>query len=94
MPLFDFYIMVDWSGGATRRGGRDTIWIAHSFDHLVGAGEQRLRDGHAERFGGFRFTTRSNLVGCSTGMLDGFVRCKILSTSSAACRNRSEYLGP
>jgi len=30
MPLFDFYIMVDWSGGARSRGGRsDTIWIAH-----------------------------------------------------------------
>jgi hypothetical protein len=30
MPLFDFYIMVDWSGGARRRGGRsDTIWLAH-----------------------------------------------------------------
>ena len=30
MPLFDFYIMVGWSGGARRRGGRsDTIWIAH-----------------------------------------------------------------
>jgi precorrin-8X/cobalt-precorrin-8 methylmutase len=30
MPLLDFYIMVDWSGGARRRGGRsDTIWIAH-----------------------------------------------------------------
>jgi hypothetical protein len=30
MPLFDFYIMVDWSGGARRRGGRsDSIWIAH-----------------------------------------------------------------
>jgi len=30
MPLFDFYIMVDWSCGARRRGGRsDTIWIAH-----------------------------------------------------------------
>ena len=30
MPLFDYYIMVDWSGGARRRGGRsDTIWIAH-----------------------------------------------------------------
>ena len=30
MPLFDFYIMVDWSGGARRRGKRpDTIWIAH-----------------------------------------------------------------
>jgi hypothetical protein len=30
MPLLDFYIMVDWSGEARRRGGRsDTIWIAH-----------------------------------------------------------------
>ena len=30
MPLFDFYIMVDWSGGVRRRGKRaDTIWIAH-----------------------------------------------------------------
>jgi hypothetical protein len=30
MPLFGFYIMVDWSGGARRRGGRsDTIWIAN-----------------------------------------------------------------
>jgi hypothetical protein len=30
MPLFDFYIMVDWSGGARRRAGRpDTIWVAH-----------------------------------------------------------------
>jgi hypothetical protein len=30
MPLFDFYVMVDWSGGARRRGARaDTIWIAH-----------------------------------------------------------------
>jgi hypothetical protein len=30
MPLFDFYIMVDWSGAASRRTGRsDTIWIAH-----------------------------------------------------------------
>jgi hypothetical protein len=30
MSLFDFYIMVGWSGGARRSGGRsDTIWIAH-----------------------------------------------------------------
>jgi hypothetical protein len=30
MPLFDFYIMVDWSGAARRRGRRsDCIWIAH-----------------------------------------------------------------
>jgi precorrin-8X/cobalt-precorrin-8 methylmutase len=30
MSLFDFYIMVDWSGAAPRRGQRsDTIWVAH-----------------------------------------------------------------
>jgi precorrin-8X/cobalt-precorrin-8 methylmutase len=29
MPLFDFYVMVDWSGAARRRGMRaDSIWIA------------------------------------------------------------------
>ena len=29
MPLFDFYIIVDWSGAARRRGMRtDSIWIA------------------------------------------------------------------
>jgi hypothetical protein len=29
MPLFDFYIMVDWSGAARRRGMRaDSIWVA------------------------------------------------------------------
>src|SRR5918994_1963691 len=30
MPLFDAYIMVDWSGGDRRREGiQDCIWIAH-----------------------------------------------------------------
>lgn len=30
MPLFDVYVMVDWSGGDQRRGGKqDCIWIAH-----------------------------------------------------------------
>jgi precorrin-8X/cobalt-precorrin-8 methylmutase len=29
MPLFDFYLMVDWSGAAHRRGHRaDAIWVA------------------------------------------------------------------
>jgi hypothetical protein len=29
MPLFNFYIMVDWSGAGSRRGNRtDSIWIA------------------------------------------------------------------
>jgi hypothetical protein len=35
-----------------------------------------------------KFTTRSNLVGCSTGRLPGFAPRRILSTSSAARRNR------
>jgi hypothetical protein len=35
-----------------------------------------------------RLTTRSNLVGCSTGMSLGFVPCRILSTNSAVWRNR------
>ena len=43
MSLFDFYIMVDWSGATRRRGMRaDTIWIAYGgcvssehFGHLV-----------------------------------------------------------
>jgi precorrin-8X/cobalt-precorrin-8 methylmutase len=30
MSLFDFYIMVDWSGAPRHRGRRsDTIWVAH-----------------------------------------------------------------
>jgi len=30
MAIFDYYVMVDWSGGSSRRGNRpDTIWIAH-----------------------------------------------------------------
>ncbi len=30
MPLFDRYVMVDWSGGNSRRSNRkDAIWIAH-----------------------------------------------------------------
>jgi hypothetical protein len=30
LPLFDCYVMTDWSGGGRRRGNRpDAIWIAH-----------------------------------------------------------------
>jgi hypothetical protein len=32
---------------------RTSLRLAHSFDDLVGAGEQRLRYGKTERFGGF-----------------------------------------
>src|SRR5262249_15454923 len=41
-----------------------------------------------------RLMTRSNLVGCSTGMSPGFAPRRILSTKSAARRNRSTKLGP
>src|SRR5262249_42267969 len=41
-----------------------------------------------------RFTTKSNLVGCSTGMSAGLVPRRILSTSSAERRNRSGKFGP
>src|SRR5215471_15002511 len=41
-----------------------------------------------------RFTTRSNLVGCSTGISPGFVPRKILSANSAARRNILTRFGP
>jgi hypothetical protein len=41
-----------------------------------------------------RLRTSSNLVGCSIGISPGFVPRRILSTNSAARRNRSGKLGP
>src|SRR5262249_35116776 len=41
-----------------------------------------------------KLTTRSNRVGCSTGMSAGFVPRSILSTSSAERRKRSAWFGP
>jgi hypothetical protein len=41
-----------------------------------------------------RLTTSSNFVGCSTGRSAGFAPRKILSTNSAARRNRSEMFAP
>jgi len=41
-----------------------------------------------------RLITRSNLVGCSTGISPGFVPRRILSTYSAARRNMCGMLGP
>src|SRR5262249_53272551 len=41
-----------------------------------------------------RLTTRSNLVGCSTGRSAGFTPRKILSTRSPARRNKSGKFGP
>src|SRR5262245_42648310 len=41
-----------------------------------------------------RLMTSSNLDGCSTGISPGFVPRRILSTNSAARRNRSERFAP
>ena len=52
-----------------------------SFDHLVGAGEQRRRARRARApWRSSRLMTRSNLVGCSTGRSAGFAPRRILST--------------
>ena len=42
----------------------------------------------------FRLMTRSNLVGCSTGISPGFAPRSILSTKSAARRNKSGKFDP
>ena len=51
-----------------------------SLDHLVGAGGSDGGISRPRAFAVVRLTTRSNLVGCSTGRSAGFVPRKILST--------------
>ena len=39
MPLFDAYVMMDWSGGNGRRAGKqDCIWIAHGLATVAAPG--------------------------------------------------------
>jgi hypothetical protein len=58
-------------------------WVpapATSFDHPVGAGEQRWRDGEAERFGGFEIDDQLNLGGLLDRQVGG-----LLAFENAAC---------
>jgi hypothetical protein len=67
---------------------------ASSLDHLVGDGEKRLRDCESDRLGGGQLTTRSNFVGCSTGMSAGFTPRRILSNELGGSPIKSCRFGP
>ena len=54
--------------------------LPYSFDHLIGAGEQRRRHGEAERLGVLRLITSSYVVGAWTGISAGFSPLRMRST--------------
>ena len=51
---------------------RTSLRLAHSFNHLVGAGEEGLRQVEADRFCGFEIDDCFVLVGDCTGRSAGF----------------------
>src|ERR1700736_5522088 len=72
--------------------GPDASLCGHKvtlLDHLVGKREQLVWN-----FESLMLITRSNLVGCSTGISPGFTPPRILSARSAARRNMSGKLAP
>ena len=50
------------------------------FDHLVGAGEEAVRDDQFYALAVLRLTANSNLVGCTTGKSAGFSPFRIRPT--------------
>ena len=68
--------------------------IAGLFDHLVGAGKQRRRDCDAERPGGAKIDDQFEFGRLLDRDITGLRPRKILSTYSAARRNRCGQLGP
>ena len=95
MALFDFYIMVDWSGGARRRGGRpDTIWIAYG---RTGADEP-LTDSPFSRTEAVRLihsllVNESNRDGafCSASILLTAIRSILQQPSKSRPESRTEF---
>src|SRR6516165_6925857 len=74
---------------------RDELAALHLRAHSITSSARSSSVGGTSRpraLAVLRLMTRSNLVGCSTGMSPGFVPCKILSTTSAERRNRSGKL--
>src|SRR5207248_1981850 len=60
--------------------------------HSITSSARAITDGGTVRpsvLAALRFTTSSNLIGCSTGRSAGFAPLKILSTKTADRRNRS-----
>src|SRR3989441_10297860 len=51
---------------------RTSLWLAHLFDHLVGASKQREWECDAEHPGGWPLTTKGDFVGCPSGRSPGF----------------------
>ena len=43
MPLFNAYVMVDWSAASAPRLGRDSIWIAVAERRAHGKGRRVVR---------------------------------------------------
>ncbi len=69
-----------------RRSGFSRPYAAGHPDHLVCAQQDRLGIVMPSAFAVFRFTTSSNLVGCSIGRSPGLAPFRILSTYPAARR--------
>src|SRR6185369_8648195 len=72
-PIFDSYLMVDWSAANTPRRGRDSIWLCHLVRHgktILAAAPENLatRQAAHERLltilVGDLAKQRSVLVGC------------------------------